>query len=299
MTRPGRVDFDGAFHHVTNRGAGRRAIFRERADREMFLTLLGQAAETYGLKVFAYVLLDTEYHLLVQTSSVPLAEPMRAIAGPYTQSFNKAHDGDGPLFRGRYKAQILEPGGHVLMVSRYMHRSPLDLGLTQSPESYEWSSLARITGRLPARPWLARKELLCFLGDGADGARYLSFVLGTEAEADLVLGEIGEADTARRLKEVPPPPLPAIIEAVARRMSCSALDVQRGRRGDTKVSEARLMAMWIARRRFGYDLETLREAFGFGTVGAVSATLARFKSRVSAKGYLKREIDHIAGQLQP
>ena len=48
MPRKARVEFPGAIYHLLDRGDRQEAIFREDADREMFLAALGQLCARYG-----------------------------------------------------------------------------------------------------------------------------------------------------------------------------------------------------------------------------------------------------------
>ena len=67
MARPLRIEYEGAHYHVTTRGNGRKAIFRDDIDRLKFIELLGRAVEQFGIRVHAYVLMDNHYHLLIET----------------------------------------------------------------------------------------------------------------------------------------------------------------------------------------------------------------------------------------
>ncbi|HDL20932.1 MAG TPA: hypothetical protein ENH30_06615 [Nitrospirae bacterium] len=40
MARPLRIEYPGAFYHITSRGNERKAIFRSARDREKFLSYL-------------------------------------------------------------------------------------------------------------------------------------------------------------------------------------------------------------------------------------------------------------------
>ena len=51
---------------------------------------------------------DKSCHLLVQTPQGNLSRYMRHLNGVYTQRYNRAHGCDGQLFRGRYKAILVE-----------------------------------------------------------------------------------------------------------------------------------------------------------------------------------------------
>ena len=43
MARPLRIEYPGAFYHVTSRGNERKDIFKSNTDREMFLSYLASA----------------------------------------------------------------------------------------------------------------------------------------------------------------------------------------------------------------------------------------------------------------
>ena len=47
MARPLRIDFPGAVYHVTSRGNARADIFKDDADREPFLKILGQVVKRF------------------------------------------------------------------------------------------------------------------------------------------------------------------------------------------------------------------------------------------------------------
>jgi hypothetical protein len=53
---------------------------------------------------------------------------MRHLDGIYTQKFNRVHHRDGPLFRGRYKAILIDAEAYFLSVVRYIHRNPVGGG---------------------------------------------------------------------------------------------------------------------------------------------------------------------------
>ena len=61
---------------------------------------------------------------------------MRHVNGLYTQRCNRAHRRAGPLFRGRYKAIVVEAEAYVARVIRYIHLNPVQAKLVQSPEAY-------------------------------------------------------------------------------------------------------------------------------------------------------------------
>jgi hypothetical protein len=72
-----RIQRPGGRYHVTARGNERKAIYREESDRTHFLELLGELTERLGLRVHTYVLMDSQFHVLVQTPEANLSRAMR------------------------------------------------------------------------------------------------------------------------------------------------------------------------------------------------------------------------------
>jgi len=56
MARPIRIEYKGAWYHVTCRGNERRAIFGDAEDRKALLKILVQSLELYREEVHAYIL---------------------------------------------------------------------------------------------------------------------------------------------------------------------------------------------------------------------------------------------------
>ena len=47
MARPLRIEYDGALYHVTSRGNEQKSIFRDNADRRLFLNTLSQVIDRF------------------------------------------------------------------------------------------------------------------------------------------------------------------------------------------------------------------------------------------------------------
>ena len=63
VSRPPRIEFAGAVHHVMARGDRREEIFRDDRDRWKFQGYLAEGAERYRVKVHCYVLMENHLHL--------------------------------------------------------------------------------------------------------------------------------------------------------------------------------------------------------------------------------------------
>ncbi len=176
MARPLRIEYPGAYYHVTSRGNERKAIFRDDEDRAKFLELLGRVIEQFYLRLHAYVLMENHYHLLVQTPRGGLNRALRYLNGVYTQSFNRRHRRVGHLFQGRYKAILVDRESYLLELSRYIHLNPWRIRKSEDPFTYRWSSLRAYAGATATPPWLTIKEVLGYFG-GKGKKGYKGFVL--------------------------------------------------------------------------------------------------------------------------
>ncbi len=108
MARPLRINYPGAFYHVTSRGNEQKKIFKNRRDREKFLEYLSSATKRYDAVIHVFCLMDNHYHLLLETPSGNLPQIMRHINAAYTTYFNVKRDRSGHLFQGRYKAILVD-----------------------------------------------------------------------------------------------------------------------------------------------------------------------------------------------
>ncbi len=164
MSRPLRIEYPGAWYHVMNRGLAKRNIFRSDLDRRSFLFLLGETVRCYGIEVHAFSLMPNHYHLLVHTPQAGLSRAMRHLNGVYTQKANWHWKSDGPIFRGRYKAMLVEKEEYLLELVRYIHMNPVQAGLCDVPEDHGWTSHRMYLKRDQKPDWLATDEVLSYFG---------------------------------------------------------------------------------------------------------------------------------------
>lgn len=154
MPRPLRIEYEDAWYHVMNRGANHQLIFYNNNHRDIFLSLLCQIKDKFHVETHAYCLMDNHYHLLLHTPIANLGRSIRHLDGVYTQHINRIEKRDGPLFRGRYKAILVEQDSYLLAVSRYIHLNPVSANICQLPTDYPWSSCQDYMGMRTKPSWL-------------------------------------------------------------------------------------------------------------------------------------------------
>jgi putative transposase len=91
MTRPLRIDYQNAWHHVMNRARRGVNLYRDKADYQQFIDLLQETADLFDVNVAAFCLMPTHYHLMAQTPDANLSRCMRHLNGVYTQRYNVRH----------------------------------------------------------------------------------------------------------------------------------------------------------------------------------------------------------------
>jgi putative transposase len=141
MGRMPRFDLPGIAQHVVQRGKNRLPCFLDDADRLRYLTLLGDVALRYGVRVHAYVLMSNHVHLLVtpdEKSAVSRA--MQTLGRNYASYFNVRHDRTGTLWEGRFKSCLVDSEAYVLRCYRYIELNPVRAWMVERPEDYAWSS---------------------------------------------------------------------------------------------------------------------------------------------------------------
>ncbi len=160
MARPLRIEFPGAVYHVTSRGNARSDIYEDDNDRHLFLSILGQTVKRFNWLCHAYCLMGNHYHLLIETPEGNLSAGMRHLNGVYTQAYNRIHHKDGHVFKGRFKAVLVEKESHLLELCRYVVLNPVRAHMVERAELYPWSSYLSTLGKTVVPVFLCMEWLL-------------------------------------------------------------------------------------------------------------------------------------------
>jgi REP element-mobilizing transposase RayT len=164
MARPLRIEYPGAWYHVMNRGPNRNRIFSKEKDDdyELFIKVLKEACSLFNVYISAYCLMSNHYHIVVHTPEGNLSRFMRHVNGVYTQRYNRKHNRDGALFRGRYKAILIQAEEYLTQVVKYVHYNPLKAKIVNNLNNYKWSSHpAYLKGKNDSE-WLDINNLLAY-----------------------------------------------------------------------------------------------------------------------------------------
>ena len=188
MARPLRIEYPGAWYHVTCRGNERRDIFRDDNDRIKFIEVLSASTERYLIEIHAYVLMNNHFHLVLKTHDANLRHFMQQFNTTYTVYFNNKYRRSGHLFQGRYKAILIDADNYLLELSRYVHLNPVRIkklsqySIKEKKDilaGYPWSSLAGYISRKGRQDFVVYDMIMGMLGgrdDRIGRAQYEIFV---------------------------------------------------------------------------------------------------------------------------
>jgi REP element-mobilizing transposase RayT len=140
MPRALRRDIPDGVFHVTTRGVGREPIFRDDADRVLFLRLLAETVRSHSWRCHAFCLMGTHYHLVVASTRECLSRGLQRLNGVYAQLFNRRHSRTGHLFGGRFHAWVIDDDRHFAATCRYVLENPVRAGLCPHPGDWPWSA---------------------------------------------------------------------------------------------------------------------------------------------------------------
>ncbi len=298
MARPLRIDYAGAYYHVTNRGVGRQNIFFEESDRQNFLEILGEMRKRWGIIIHGYCLMSNHYHLEIEAPEGNLSRSMQWLNQVYAGHINRTRGRVGHLFQGRFKSVLVEAETHLHLLTRYIHLNPVRAGIVRSPSDYKWSSYRIFLG-LKKRPnWFeVTKTLEIFGGSKKEQRRrYKEFVedgvsdyplkemafgaiLGTKEFIERIRKKLKKGKFLKNGREVsglvraiPRPALEDICDIVVKvyRLSKEELRIK-GR----KRNEVRDIAIFLSRE---YTRCTFREIGDYyGGIGTPAVSLACFR----------------------
>jgi putative transposase len=148
MNRPTPI-VDLVPFHLSNQGTNGCPIFLDDADYEHFLTTLGIAISRHAVRLYAWTLLPTEFHLIAeQERRGNLPGAIHLVETASARMFNLRHQRFGRLFSGPYQNTRLFNSEEVAATTAKMFQMPLERGLGDASDHWPWSSNISSSGRI-------------------------------------------------------------------------------------------------------------------------------------------------------
>ncbi len=121
MPRTARASVGNYCYHVINRGNARAEVFHQEGDYRAFLALLGRAFERVPMRLLAYCVMPTHWHLVLWPyRDEDLSRLMRWLTLTHSQRWHAHRQtaGMGHLYQGRFKSLLVQTDDHLQTVCR-------------------------------------------------------------------------------------------------------------------------------------------------------------------------------------
>ncbi len=311
MARPLRIEYPGAFYHVTGRGNARQKIFLSDVDKQRFLLFVETGVEQYGYRIHAYCLMDNHYHLLMETPNANLSRILHRLNSGYTTYYSRKHKRTGHLLQGRPRALLVDKDAYGLELSRYIHLNPVKTKVVERPEAYHWSSCiyyykrlsvpdfletSFLLGQLDKRERAARRAMREFVEAGRTGRLPDPFkdtkgaaILGDEAFVQWVQAKFLKGRGKDR-------DLPGLRELKRLELAQIQDMVERSMKNDSRL--ARKAGIYLCRKFSERTLAQIGQFYGGMGVSAVSQTVQRLESQRQRDKRLDKELTRIEKKMK-
>lgn len=156
-----RFHESGQTHFVTFSCYHRHRSLSAASTKRTFELALERVRGSYKLYVYGYVVMLEHVHLLIGEPQLStLADAIKSLK----QGVSRRLSGDaGHFWQRRYYDFNVRDYGQFVEKLRYIHRNPVDRGLCERPEDWEWSSFRHYAtgceGRVEIESgWTAKKR---------------------------------------------------------------------------------------------------------------------------------------------
>ncbi len=305
-----------------NRGANRNRIFSKNDDYELFINVLNEACTLFNVYVSAYCLMSNHYHIVVHTPEGNLSRFMRHVNGVYTQRYNRKYKRDGTLFRGRYKAILIQAEEYLTQVVKYVHCNPLKAKITNNLNNYKWSSHSFYLKGKSDSDWLDINSLLAYFSSRKKEAiiMYKEFMdIGLEDEVmrfyskkaqcsifgdsgfvEMIKGKFvkNDKESTLEIKEkrviLGEGKVKDINKAICNTFNIAESILFQTRRGNENIP--RLFAISLSRELSGLTSPQIAERYKIKSYKTVASSNFRLKERMRNSRKIKKQYTMLKGQ---
>jgi putative transposase len=142
MPRIARIVLKDVPHHITQRGNNQQDVFFVADDRTVYLELLKEQSQRFGLDVLGYCLMTNHVHIIaIPRNDTALAKAVGRTHFLYTQYVNRMHSRSGHLWQNRFYSCPMD-NQHLWKTMQYVETNPVRAKMVRKPWRYPYSSAA-------------------------------------------------------------------------------------------------------------------------------------------------------------
>lgn len=123
------------------RGNNRSDIYNDPEDKYHLMRCIHDAYTRYSFTIVAFCIMSNHFHILMK-SEEDLSKIMKLINWRYSDYYSKRYSHVGRIYQRRYYSKLVGNPYVQLIVSRYIHRNPLEtrIPLVANLKDYPHSS---------------------------------------------------------------------------------------------------------------------------------------------------------------
>ncbi len=143
MSRKPRITAPLLSFHIIIRCNNSDFLITDRADFDLFMSVLLRYKEKYRFKVFGYCIMNSHIHLFIQTPEEPgitISKIMHGICWRYAYTYNRRHKRKGHFFMERFRSPVVQEDVYGMELLRYISQNPVRAGLVKKEGDWRWSS---------------------------------------------------------------------------------------------------------------------------------------------------------------
>ncbi len=294
MPRPPRIEFPGAWYHVYNRGIAKQDIFFDDQDRFLFLNLIGDMCDKLTVQCHGYCLMPNHYHLALHTPQGNLSEAVKRLISTFTRRANKRHDRDGPIFRGRFRSELVDSDEYLLSLSRYIHLNPVAAKIVDDPGKYKWSSYNTYTGGGQVPEWLETDFILRMMTGERPKQHYRNFVEGrAQPKVTWPPNQIAAIqDPTEPLSRRASAKLDEVLSVASDHFAATHDELLHS----SRVHRAAVLLFLASSKDI--SVADLAKLFGYTDASSLSATLSRWRRELKTNSQMQDTITALTTQLK-
>ncbi|MFH1208417.1 MAG: transposase [Candidatus Omnitrophota bacterium] len=181
MPRFPRIHLEDAVYSIQMEGPSGEPIYKDAEDYQKYSSILSQAKQEFGFKLFSYALLPDRIHLLIEPEEEhPVSQIMQKITPNYTKYYNSKYDRKGHLFPKRFRSVYVERNAYLPKLTRFIHLLPEQSGVAASFREYPYSSYAAYMANAKASVPINVAEVMELLGTAVVEDPYERYMLSAD-----------------------------------------------------------------------------------------------------------------------
>ena len=127
-------------HHIVQRGNRRQDVFFKDSDYKLYIDLMAEKTEKYGVEIWCYCLMTNHVHLVaVPKTADGLSKAIGEAHKEYTRFINTREKWGGYLWQGRFSSFVMDER-YFLASCRYIENNPVKAKIVDSAFDYALSS---------------------------------------------------------------------------------------------------------------------------------------------------------------